>query len=150
MKVHTLQREQFLPRPPGEVFPFFADARNLERITPPLLRFVVVTEGEIEMRPGALIRYRLRLHGLPVDWLTRIEDWEPGVGFVDTQVSGPFRLWHHTHRFDAREGGTLMTDTVRYSLPAWPLGELARPLVKRDLGRIFDFRAGAVGSHFTK
>jgi ligand-binding SRPBCC domain-containing protein len=150
MKVHTLKREQFLPSPPAEVFPFFSDARNLERITPPLLRFEVVTGGEIEMRPGALIQYRLRLHGLPVDWLTRIEEWQSGLRSVDAQLSGPYRLWHHTHSFEARDGGTLMTDTVRYALPAWPLGELARPLVKRDLARIFDFRAGAVGAHFTK
>ena len=158
MKVHTLAREQLLPHPVDEVFPFFADARNLERITPPLLRFEVVTPGAIEMRVGALIEYRLRLHGLRVHWLTRIEEWEPGVRFVDTQLAGPYRMWHHTHTFEGRDGGTLIRDVVRYALPGWPLGELAHPLVRRDLARIFDFRRDGVagllkaetGPSFTK
>jgi len=146
MRVHTLERAQVLPHPVNEVFPFFADALNLERITPPLLRFEVVTPGPIEMRLGALIEYRLRLHGLKVDWLTRIEEWEPGVRFVDMQLAGPYRLWHHTHIFEARDGGTLMRDVVRYALPAWPFGELALPLVRRDLARIFDFRRDGVSA----
>jgi len=151
VRVHTQEREQLLARPPEQVFPFFADARNLERLTPPLLRFEVVTPGEIEMCAGALIQYRLRLHGLRVDWLTRIDEWEPGVKFVDTQLSGPYRLWHHTHTFEERDGGaTLMRDVVRYSLPAWPVGELASPLVRRDLARIFDFRRDTVDRYFTK
>ena len=144
MRLRTLTREQFLHRPPEEVFPFFADAHNLEAITPPLLGFRVVGEGPLEMRVGTLIQYRLRLHGLSVDWLTRIEEWEPGRRFVDVQLAGPYRLWHHTHTFEARRGGTVMRDLVRYALPLWPLGELAAPLVRRDLTRIFDFRRDAV------
>jgi ligand-binding SRPBCC domain-containing protein len=150
MRVHTLERSQVLPRPPAEAFEFFADALNLEAITPPLLRFRVVTPGPIEMRPGTLIQYRLRLHGLPVDWLTRIDEWEPGVRFVDSQLAGPYRLWHHTHEFEAHEQGTLMRDTVRYALPLWPLGELALPLVRRDLRRIFDFRRASVERSLTE
>ena len=144
MRLHRLEREQFLPYPPSEVFPFFADARNLERITPPLLRFRVVPPGPVEMGVGTLIEYRLRLHGLPVRWLTRIDAWEPGRRFVDSQLAGPYRLWHHTHTFEERDGGTLMRDVVVYALPLWPLGELARPLVDRDLAAIFDFRREAV------
>ncbi len=144
MKVHRLEREQFLSHPVEEVFAFFAEAHNLERITPPQLRFRVLTPGPIELRRGSLIEYRLRLHGLPLDWLTRIEEWDPYAGFVDSQLVGPYRLWHHTHSFEAREGGTLMRDLVRYSLPAWPIGELGRVLVRRELAAIFDFRSGAV------
>jgi ligand-binding SRPBCC domain-containing protein len=144
MRVHVLERSQVLPRPPTEAFELFADAFNLEAITPPLLRFRVVTPRPIEMRAGALIQYRLRLHGVPVDWLTRIEEWEPGIRFVDVQLAGPYRLWHHTHEFEAHPGGTLMRDTVRYALPLWPLGELAHPLVRRDLRAIFDHRQAAV------
>ncbi len=140
MRVHTLEREQFLPHPIDEVFPFFADAHNLERITPPLLRFRVVSQDPAEMRVGTLLEYRLRLRGLPVGWLTRIEAWEPNKGFVDNQLVGPYRLWHHTHTFEGQDGGTLMRDVVRYAMPAWPFGELAMPLVRRDLGTIFDFR----------
>ena len=144
MKVHTLTREQILDRPPEEVFPFFADARNLEAITPPLLRFRVVDVDPMEMGVGALIQYRLRIRGLPLDWLTMIEAWEPGVSFVDRQLVGPYRLWHHTHSFEERSGGTLMRDVVRYALPLWPLGELAAPLARRELAAIFDFRRDAV------
>jgi len=143
---YVLRREQRLPGTPDEVFPFFADAGNLEAITPPWLGFRVVTPRPIEMREGALIEYRLRLHGLSISWLTRIEEWVPSERFVDVQLSGPYRLWHHTHEFRPHpDGGTLMTDTVRYALPLGPLGSLAhRVLVRRDLERIFDFRAEAV------
>ena len=143
---HVLRREQRLPGPPGAVFPFFADAGNLEAITPDWLAFRIVTPRPIDMHVGALIEYRLRLHGVPVSWLTRIEEWEPGVRFVDAQLRGPYVLWHHTHEFEPDgAGGTLMRDTVRYALPYGPLGEIARRLfVARDLRRIFDFRAAEV------
>ena len=148
MMVHTLVREQRLPGATEEVFPFFAEAANLEAITPPWLRFRIVTPGRIEMREGALIEYRLRLRGVPIRWHTRIDEWEPGVRFVDRQLSGPYRLWHHTHEFEpAGDGCTLMRDTVRYALPLGPLGDLAhRLLVRRDLARIFDYRATAIAA----
>jgi ligand-binding SRPBCC domain-containing protein len=148
---HVLRREQRLPGSPADVFPFFADAGNLEAITPPWLRFEVVTPRPIEMRPGALIEYRLVLHRLPVAWLTRIEEWEPDVRFVDMQLTGPYRLWHHTHEFRPDpDGGTVMTDTVRYALPLGPLGALAhRVVVRRDVERIFAFRAQAVPAQLT-
>ena len=142
---HTLRREQLLARPIDEVFAFFADARNLEAITPPLLRFEVMDQGvkAIAIGPGALIRYRLRVRGMPVGWLTAIREWDPPHRFVDEQLRGPYALWHHTHTFEELEdGGTLMSDVVRYALPFGPLGELARRLfVARDVEAIFDFRA---------
>lgn len=145
MRVHVLERAQRLPRPVEHVFAFFADARNLEAITPPWLRFRVATAGTIEMRPGTLIEYRLRLHGLPVGWLTRISEWVPGERFVDEQVRGPYRLWHHTHLFERHGGETVVRDRVRYRLPLEPLGAAAHLLlVRRDLARIFDFRQAAV------
>ncbi len=150
MRVHTLDRTQHLPAPPEVAFAYFAEALNLEEITPPWLGFRVVTPAPIEMREGALIDYRLRLHGVPVRWRTRIEAWEPGRRFVDAQLSGPYRLWHHTHTFEPSGRGTLMRDVVRYALPLGPIGELARrALVARDLERIFDFRAHAVAAAFT-
>jgi ligand-binding SRPBCC domain-containing protein len=145
MKLHVLERSQRLPRPPDEVFPFFADALNLERITPPWLGFRVVTPGPIEMGAGTRIDYRLRLHGVPLTWHTEIVLWDPPRRFVDVQLSGPYRLWHHTHRFEAVGDGTVMTDIVRYGLARGPLGALAHAvLVRRDLERIFDFRHRAV------
>jgi ligand-binding SRPBCC domain-containing protein len=145
-RYHVLRREQRLPAAPEEVFAFFADAHNLEAITPAWLSFRVVTPAPVEMRPGALIEYRLRLHGVPVAWLTRIEDWTPGVRFVDVQLAGPYALWHHTHEFAADGAdGTIVRDVVRYAMPWWPLGELAHALlVRRDLERIFDHRHAAV------
>jgi ligand-binding SRPBCC domain-containing protein len=142
---HVLEREQLIPRQRHEVFAFFSDAHNLEQITPPWLRFSVLTPGPIPMAAGTLIAYRMSLHGLPIRWLTRIEAFEPQARFVDVQLRGPYRLWHHTHEFSEQDGSTLMRDCVRYSLPLGPLGHLAhRALVRRDLAAIFDFRAQAV------
>jgi ligand-binding SRPBCC domain-containing protein len=141
MRIHVLQREQRLPGTPEEVFGFFADAHNLESITPPLLRFAVVTPEPIEMRVGTLIQYRLRLRGVPVSWLTSIQAWDPPHRCVDVQIRGPYALWHHTHELGADGDGTLMRDTVRYAIGFGPLGEIAhRLLVKRDLDAIFTFR----------
>jgi ligand-binding SRPBCC domain-containing protein len=139
---HLLERAQRLPVPPDEAFAFFADARNLEAITPPWLRFRISTPEPLEMRAGTLIEYRLRLHRVPIRWLTRIEVWEPGLRFVDVQLRGPYRLWHHTHRFEALPGGgTVVRDEVRYALPLGVFGGLARlAFVRRDLDLIFDYR----------
>lgn len=141
--VHTLRREQRLPGPPADVFAFFGDARNLETITPPLLRFRVMNPDAIVMGAGTLIRYRLRVHRVPVGWLTAIREWDPPHRFADEQLRGPYALWHHTHTFEPHpDGGTLMRDTVRYALPLGSLGELARRLfVARDIEAIFDYRA---------
>ena len=134
-----------LPGDPDRVFEFYSDAANLEAITPPWLDFRIVTPRPIHMGPGTLIEYRLRLHGLPIRWLTRIEAWEPGRRFVDVQLRGPYRLWHHTHSFEPHRNGTLVSDRVRYELPLGPIGELAHRLqVRRDLKRIFDHRIHAV------
>ena len=147
MRIHTLRRTQELDGTPREVFPFFADAFNLEALTPPLLRFRVVTPGPIAMQAGTLIQYRLRLRGVPVTWKTLIQEWTPDQRFVDTQLSGPYALWHHTHEFGPLPGGrTLMTDTVRYAVGLGPLGALAhRVLVRRDVEAIFDYRRDALG-----
>jgi ligand-binding SRPBCC domain-containing protein len=108
-----------------------------------------VTADPIAMRPGTLIEYRLRLHRLPVNWLTRIETWLPGRRFEDRQVRGPYRLWHHRHTFEPCDGGTRVRDLVRYAMPLGPLGRLAHAaVVRRDLERIFDFRRDAVAAAF--
>jgi len=147
MRIFTLEREQLLPGRPEDVFPFFADARNLEAITPPFFGFEVVTPGEIPMRVGTLIQYRLKVHGVGVDWLTSIQEWDPPWRFVDVQVRGPYALWHHTHEFAVAPDGkdTIMRDTVRYAIGFGPFGAVAaRAFVHRDVASIFDFRRGAV------
>jgi ligand-binding SRPBCC domain-containing protein len=152
LSVNLLRREQRLPGTPDEVFPFFADALNLEAITPPWLGFEVTTPGTIEMRPCTLIEYRLRLHGVPLRWRTVIAVWDPPRRFVDVQIQGPYRLWHHTHDFEPDgESGTTMRDTVRYALPLGALGAVAdRVVVRSDLDAIFDFRAREVAASLCK
>jgi len=141
----VLERAQRVTLPLDQVFAFYADARNLEAITPPWLGFRVLTPGAIAMRAGALIEYRLRLHGVPLRWRTRIAVWEPPTRFVDVQVRGPYALWEHTHEFVAVGDGVEIRDRVRYALPLGFVGGLAHTLfVRRDLERIFDFRTRAV------
>jgi ligand-binding SRPBCC domain-containing protein len=139
---HVLEREMRIARPRSEVFAFFADAKNLEALTPDSLHFEILTPHPIAMRAGTLIDYRLRLLGIPFRWRTLIESFEPERQFVDTQLKGPYAYWHHTHTFeDLPDGGTLMHDHVKYALPLGPLGEIARVLfVDRQLAQIFDFR----------
>ena len=138
---HLLTTEIVIPRPRLEVFDFFAGAENLERITPPELGFEITTKLPIRMGAGTLIDYRLRLFGVPFRWRTRISHWEPGNAFIDEQISGPYARWVHTHTFHDAGGGTLVRDEVRYRLPLFPFGEVAYPLVRLQVRRIFDYRA---------
>jgi ligand-binding SRPBCC domain-containing protein len=149
---HLLVRSQRLEVPIERAFEFYAQARNLEAITPPWLGFRVTTPGAIEMREGALIEYRLSLHRIPVRWRTRIEAWEPPVRFVDAQLRGPYALWVHTHTFEPDGADAVVIgDSVRYALPLGPLGAIAHTaFVKRDLERIFDYRAQVVAEHLTR
>jgi ligand-binding SRPBCC domain-containing protein len=139
MPTWELRARLRVARPRPEVFAFFADAANLEAITPPWLSFRIQTPQPIAMRPGALIEYRLSLHGLPVRWKTEITAWEPPVRFVDQQRSGPYRLWVHEHTFEeTADGGTIVNDRVRYQVP---FGRLANWLVvARDVRTIFTYR----------
>lgn len=149
MRTQRLERVQLIPRPRSEVFAFFEDASNLARITPPFLGFHILTPPPIRMAPGTLIDYRIRLFGIPLDWRTEIEAYEPGVRFVDRQLRGPYRLWHHTHTFRDVPGGTEMTDKVDYAIGFGPFGRLAQALfVEHTLKRIFDYRAEVIASLF--
>lgn len=143
VREQTLSRQQRIPRGIQETFAFFSDAGNLEALTPPWLRFRVLTSEPVDIRAGTHIAYRLRLHGLRLHWLTQIEVWEPGRRFVDRQLSGPYRLWHHTHEFEsAGADATIMRDRLRYAVGFGPLGRLAlRLFVRRDIEAIFDYRA---------
>jgi len=135
-----------LPLALDQVFAFFAEAQNLERITPPELRFRIASPTPIEIATGTRIDYRLSLFGLPFTWRSLISHWEPPHAFVDEQVQGPYTLWHHTHTFSETDEGTLINDRVLYRLPLWPLGEIALPIVKLQLKRIFGYRQQAIRS----
>ena len=136
MTVHEFQSELWLPLPPEELFLFFADATNLDALTPP----------PIVLKAGALIDYRLRVHGLPLRWRTRINVWQPPHRFVDEQLRGPYRQWIHEDTFEARDGGTLARDVVRYAVPLDFL--LHRWFVRPDIEKIFQFRMEALRKRF--
>jgi hypothetical protein len=146
MQTHTLERTQIIPLSLAETFAFFADAHNLERLTPPALGFRVLTPPPIQMAAGTLIDYQLSLYGAPFKWRTLIEAWEPGQRFVDRQINGPYSLWHHTHTFEALGPRRVrMKDLVHYRVEWGPLGWLAHEtLVRRSINNIFDYRAQAV------
>lgn len=143
--------EQWLPRPVDEVFPFFSEARNLQDITPPWLSFAIEKVSEEPIRQGTLIDYRLKLHGFPLKWRTRIENWEPNREFVDNQLSGPYAKWRHTHSFVPAGNGTLMRDRVAYRLPLGALGKrMAHWRVRHQIEEIFAYRRKRISEIFAK
>lgn len=145
MTTHRLAVSLRIPLPIDRVFPFFSKAENLARITPPELGFQIKTPLPIDMREGVLIDYTIRLHGLPMRWRSLISKWNPPFEFVDEQLKGPYALWHHTHRFRPDgDDATQMDDEVLYRLPFSPLGDVALPIVKRQLARIFAYRSDVV------
>ncbi len=151
MKTFTLTNELWLPQSPDEVFPFFADASNLERLTPPSLCFQILTSPPIEMAVGTLIDYRIRMRGIPMRWQSEITVWEPPYRFVDEQRRGPYRLWVHEHVFIPREGtpqdgGTLARDIVQYAVLGGAI--VQRLFVASELRRIFDYRNAALREYF--
>lgn len=141
-----LTTRAWIPRPVDEVFGFFGDAHNLNILTPPFLHFRILTPAPIAMAPGTLIDYHIRLRGVPITWRTRIAAWDPPVTFVDEQLRGPYRLWHHTHTFVEVDGGTMMEDRVRYRVLGGAL--VHRLFVRRDLERIFTYRLDALREVF--
>jgi len=143
-RAEAIEFRQVLPGTPAEIFPFFADAANLERITPPWLRFTVLTPAPIAMRPGTLIDYRLRWRVFPIRWRTLISTWDPPHRFVDEQIRGPYRIWHHEHTFERDGDTTVMRDRIHFLAP---LSWISHPLtVRRDVERIFAHRREAIGS----
>ena len=146
MTVHTFKAELWLPKKLDVVFSFFADARNLEAITPPWVNFTIVTPEPIDMHRGARIDYQLRVHGVPVRWKTEISVWSPPFSFVDKQLRGPYRQWIHTHTFEEKDGGTLCRDHVDYVVPG---GRFINWLiVRRDVEKIFAYRHEAMLARF--
>jgi ligand-binding SRPBCC domain-containing protein len=141
MQLYRLERQQWIDRPLDRVFDFFSRAENLDRITPAWMHFEIRTEVPIEIFTAARIEYRIRLAGVPMSWRTRIEEWEPGMRFVDVQERGPYQHWEHLHSFTPKAGGVLMTDRVDYALPLGLLGRAAHALLLRaTLAAIFDHR----------
>jgi len=146
MRIREFESDLWLPLPPEQLFPFFADAANLETITPPWLRFKLLSPSPIEMREGTLIDYKLLIHGLPIKWRTRIGAWQPPHLFVDEQLRGPYRQWIHQHTFNPCDDGTLVRDHVRYAVSCDLV--VHRWLVRPDIERIFRYRCDQLRKHF--
>lgn len=141
---HRLETETWFPLCVRDVFPFFTDVENLERITPPELGFRVLTPTPVEIEQGSLFDYQLRLWSVPFAWRSRISVWDPPHRFADEQLRGPYHTWFHEHVFARADGGTTMTDRVTYRLPGHPVAAPLLPLVRRQLERIFRFRADTI------
>lgn len=140
---------QWLNQPREELFKFFADASNLEKITPSLLGFKVITPTPIAMAPGTLIDYKLKVRGVPIRWRTLIATWDPPNRFTDEQLKGPYKRWHHTHSFTDEAGGTRCNDLVEYAPPGGPLAPIINKLVvQRDVEKIFAYRAKILAEMF--
>lgn len=150
MAERVFEITQFIPKTPDELFPFFSDAKNLERITPPWLNFKIRSQSTGAIQKGSLFEYSLKIHGVPVFWRTLIESWDEPRMFVDTQLKGPYTLWHHTHLFEPAEGGTKMIDRVRYIVPLGPIGDLLAILwVSKDVQKIFEYRKKMIAEIFS-
>lgn len=151
MAEHLLKRSLILDLPRETVFDFFADAANLELITPPALSFRITTPQPIDIQEGTLIDYKLNLRGLPFSWRTEISVWNPPFEFVDQQLKGPYKQWIHRHTFTELEPNkTLIEDEVRYRLPLEPFGDLVHFFVRGEVEGIFDFRQTKVAEIFSK
>ena len=149
--MYRFTTQTWLPASREACFTFFQAAENLEVITPPWLHFRILTPLPIDICEGAHIDYRIRLFGVPMKWRTRISRWRPPDTFVDEQVLGPYRQWIHTHTFESRDGGTLMTDTVDYALYGGAFGAIPHRLfVRRWVKQIFAFRKKTIEQIFAK
>lgn len=149
-RVEQFSVDQWVPQPVEEIFRFFSDAKNLETLTPPWLHFEIKKISDPEIRKGTLIDYRLKLHGMPLQWRSRIDEWDPNHAFVDSQLKGPYAKWQHTHVFRPARGGTLISDRVLYRLPLGALGKgVARLRINRDIEQIFAFRRKRISEMFS-
>jgi ligand-binding SRPBCC domain-containing protein len=138
MKTYQLKTELWLPQPRAEIFQFFADPANLERLTPRWLRFEIISEDAQPVTEGARLDYRLRIRGVPIKWQSEITIWNPPRRFVDRQAKGPYKSWVHEHTFLEHGGGTLVNDNVQYSVFGGAL--VNRIFVAPDLDRVFKYR----------
>lgn len=151
MKRYTLRREQIIEKPRAEIFSFFEKPENLAKITPPSMRFKVLTPGPITMAAGALIDYTITIFGVRRRWTTQIAAYDPPHGFIDVQLRGPYSFWRHVHRFEDVAGGTRVSDNIEYIVPYGLLGRLVHAIfIKRQLECIFDYRARKIRDIFAR
>lgn len=149
MKDYIFETSHWVPYPVDEVFEFFKAAENLEKITPPWLNFKILKTSTPDIEEGTLIDYRLKLYGIPMYWKTEISSWQPPHQFTDSQLKGPYSKWVHTHRFEAKDGGTLLSDRVEYRVPGWFFGSIAHKFfVRNNVEQIFAHRLEQIEKFF--
>ena len=151
MNIITFEQEQWVDKEVNEVFNFFKEVKNLEFITPEYLNFKILNMNTKEVEKNSIINYRLKLHGIPFKWQTRIKDFVDGEMFIDEQLKGPYKSWIHTHTFFSKEGGTLIKDHVAYEIPFGFLGKFfMSAYIKSDLNKIFTHRRKVIDNYFRK
>ncbi len=149
MKDYIFETSHWVPYPVADVFEFFKAAENLEKITPPWLNFKILKTSTPDIEEGTLIDYRLKLYGVPMYWKTEITSWQPPYQFSDSQLKGPYSKWVHTHRFEAKDGGTLMSDRVEYRVPGWIFGSIAHKFfIRNNVEQIFAYRLEQIEKFF--
>jgi ligand-binding SRPBCC domain-containing protein len=150
-KGHVLMLEQWVPRSPNEMFDFFSDAKNLELLTPPYLKFKILRLSTAKIEQGTRLDYRLQLHGIRFKWQSLITEWQPDISFSDKQTKGPYAFWEHTHEFFEKDGGTVIRDRAVYEIPLWAPGDLLlHPFIRKDLEKIFAYRRTKIEELFLK
>ena len=151
MPDQVIQRETLIREPLEKVFDFFSNAKNLEIITPPFLKFTILEQSTPEIQKGTVLTYQLKVHGIPIKWKSLIEEWVPNSHFVDTQISGPYKKWHHLHTFESTPEGTAVKDIVHYRVHMGYLGHLLTgKWVRKDVESIFTFRESMIESIFSQ
>lgn len=150
MTLTLFRAVQRIPASLDDAWDFFADPRNLARITPPALGIVITSDLPRRMHPGMIVTYTVRpFLGIPVRWVTEITHMREPDFFVDEQRFGPYRFWHHQHRFRAVGRGVEAEDIVHYALPCGVAGRvLAGSLVRGRLAEVFAFRRRALEEIF--
>jgi ligand-binding SRPBCC domain-containing protein len=148
---YQFKREQFVHTDIKTLWNFASSPSNLKEITPEQMGFKITTPHITEkMYPGMIITYKVSpLLNIPMNWMTEITHVEPMSFFIDEQRMGPYKLWHHQHLFEEKQGGVLMTDIVTYIPPFGILGDIANWLIiKKKLRDIFAYRFDAVDRIF--
>lgn len=149
MKDYIFEAEMWLPYPVDTVFSFFQEAKNLEAITPDFLQFRILNVSTENIEQDTLIDYRLKLYGIPFKWRTKITDWQPPHQFTDSQLKGPYQKWVHTHRFQEKDGGALMTDRVIYRISGGVFAPFVNKFfVRNNVENIFTYREAKIREIF--
>lgn len=149
--MHQFRNEHLLPISQERAWSFFSSPKNLSVITPPEMKFVILSHlADENIYEGMKIDYTLRpLFGISVRWQTEICKVQNHVLFTDKQTVGPYKFWEHTHTFSEQGSGVLMTDVVNYELPFGFVGKIAESiLVRRKIKSIFDFRKSVLNKLF--